>query len=245
MSSTRCRASPTTSRRRWPSPRCDAGGVRRPAAVIIAGMLALGLSACADKHVESFTVSEPVTKLVLDVGAGNVTIAGTNDQGLSGRRIIHQRGKKPTLSQSTKDGVLTIRSRCSGGLFRSCRLDQELTVPRHLPVEVRSGSGNVTVKDVQDTIDVRTESGSVRLTQPGGRVTAHTGSGSVDIDRASDDLALEGGWGPTSAPRLITGIVKATTGSGRIAVGFDEAPDSVEVTTGSGSISVKVPQQAY
>ena len=214
-------------------------------AILLVVVALFGLAACAKTQVDRFAVNEDLTKVVLDVGAGNVTITGTNDLAVSVRRIIHKRGKKPTLSQTTNDGVLTIKARCSGGLFRSCRVDHELAVPTHLPVEVRASSGTITIAHLQETIDVRTESGSVRVTEPGGRTTVHTGSGNLDVDKASDDLTLDTGSGTISATRLTTGIVKATTGSGRVTLQFEEAPDDVEVQTGSGAINVKVPSQSY
>ncbi len=127
------------------------------------------------------------------------------------------------------------------------------------------GSGQSTITDLRGSLNVDSGSGSVRVENvQGPEVSVDTGSGSVDIFRVrSDALSIDTGSGSVKGEDLVAGSVNVDTGSGRIeltgiessdvicdtgsgrvTLSFDSDVDQLEVDTGSGSITVQVPENA-
>lgn len=89
-----------------------------------------------------------------------------------------------------------------------------------------TGSGDITVETVGGEVRASTGSGDIHVGQPGGRVTVKTGSGDMDIKGASAD-------------------VRMSTGSGECRLEGNPSANSFwEVSTGSGDITLNVPDTA-
>ncbi|HVS65182.1 MAG TPA: DUF4097 family beta strand repeat-containing protein [Thermoanaerobaculia bacterium] len=115
------------------------------------------------------------------------------------------------------------------------------------PVTVATGSGAVTVADVDGELLVDTGSGGVKVAGVRGpRVNVDTGSGRVvmeDID--TEELVVDTGSGSVRAERIRAEGARIDTGSGSVVLALDSMGGGrFEVDTGSGSITLLVPPQA-
>ncbi|MGW3469020.1 DUF4097 family beta strand repeat-containing protein [Saccharopolyspora sp. NPDC000995] len=130
------------------------------------------------------------------------------------------------------------------------------------PVDVRTGSGGVSVTRVRGPVDAETGSGEITLAEIGGEVRARTGSGGVSVSDVDGPVDANTGSGEITLHE-IGGRVGVETGSGGISgrglrgpgvlakaeSGDVElelvSPQTVEVSTGSGGIELTVPGDRY
>jgi len=110
-------------------------------------------------------------------------------------------------------------------------------------LDVDTGSGDIAVTGTEGNLDLDTGSGEVTVRQARGRsLRIDTGSGSVhgselrfegaDVDTGSGEVILDDFTG---------GSVVVDTGSGDVELRLTLSPDRLEVSTGSGSVLVRVP----
>jgi lia operon protein LiaG len=107
-------------------------------------------------------------------------------------------------------------------------------------LRVDTGSGSVTVSDVTGALVVDTGSGSVEVRDVRGDVLVDTGSGRVDAARiVGDDVEFDTGSGRIQVDGVEARRLRVDTGSGGIRVTGVRSPD-VEIDTGSGGIEVEL-----
>lgn len=108
---------------------------------------------------------------------------------------------------------------------------------------VDTGSGSITVSDVEGPVEVDTGSGSVEVDEvSGASVLVDTGSGSVrGRGIRSGSLRVDTGSGEIRLAAVAAPDVVLDTGSGRIEVELLEDVERLDVDTGSGSVTVRVP----
>lgn len=106
---------------------------------------------------------------------------------------------------------------------------------------IDTGSGSVKAIDVDGHAWVDTGSGSVQIdTHKNGRLRVDTGSGSIDVTNAeAQDVDLDTGSGTVRLTAVRGRVVKANTGSGGIRAERIAARD-INFDTGSGSIVVRL-----
>lgn len=115
----------------------------------------------------------------IDLDAGDVTLWGGEEARVEGVRSVRATSGLVELEQHVVDGVLLLRARCAW--LAPCSVDLDLTVPRELPVEVRTGAGRV------------------RLSGLSGDLTVKVGDGSVEGDALGSAAAhVQVGWGEVS-----------------------------------------------
>lgn len=113
----------------------------------------------------------------------------------------------------------------------------DISVPVATMVAANSGSGNVTVSGVNNTVKANSGSGNVEVSSVGGDLDARTGSGNVSVKDARKAANLSTGSGNIVANLTGQGDVKASTGSGDIKV--TGVVGLLSANTGSGSIGVQ------
>ncbi len=202
----------------------------RSAGQIFAIAGAVGASGCAfdgERRLESFTVEDEVSALVVDVGSGNVTVRGVDSETTSVKAWI--RGEYCELDQELVSGVLRLENRHERGhpLQWRCEIDLEISAPAGADLELDTGSGNVDAAHVVGAVDV------------------DTGSGNVDLAEVAGDLRVETGSGNIDAHRLTSSSVYAHVGSGDVFASFAVPPDAVAVETGSGNVRLRLPEERY
>ncbi len=218
---------------------------------------------------ETFTVREGAA-LAVDLGSEDVVVRTVS--GNRARVRVEGRGRdaadefrRRRFTARAVGGGLDVRTDPPRGSWSMGRRNAQFTVtvevPRRFDVDVDLGSGDVRVAslngnlrldtgsgDVQvDDVDGRqlvfdTGSGDVRAGRLKGQVEIDTGSGDVEVDRVEGRLAVDTGSGDV-AVGLADGEVEADTGSGDVEIAV-AGSDDVEVETGSGRATVRVPQRS-
>lgn len=141
-------------------------------------------------------------------------------------------------------------------LYKNIIIDYEISAPRQVALNLRSGSGDLEISDLGRFLKADTGSGSVRahgISGPAdlrtgsgdievelrvpGEIRAITGSGSVRVNGLNGALTARTGSGDIEANGSITGNTKLQTGSGsvRLHLGHD-ARYNLNASTGSGTI---------
>lgn len=168
-------------------------------------------------------------ELVLETGSGDLeVVAASGPARLELRSVRGLFGGPGTRVTRGRDGVLSVKTNCTGPFALSCSGSMRALIPAGTAVDVRTGSGNVRVRGARGGVVAETGSGDVELAELGGReVAAETGSGDVT--------------GSGIAARR----VRAETGSGDVDLALTAPPDGVVVDTGSGNASLGVPDVGY
>jgi len=198
-----------------------------PVVAIVVGLGSAGCAFDGERRLESFTVEDEVSALVVDVGSGNVTVRGTDSETTSVSAWI--RGEYCELEQDFAAGTLRLESRSDRGhpLRWRCEIDLEVLAPAGADLELGTGSGNVDAAHIEGDVDVDTGSGNVDLADVAGALRVDTGSGNID------------------AHQLASSSVYAHAGSGNVFASFASPPDAVAVETGSGNVRLRLPEERY
>ena len=146
-------------------------------------------------------------------------------------------------------------------LFNNITIDYEISVPKTVALNLRSGSGDVEIDNVSRFLHAATGSGSIRAHGIAGPAEIHTGSGDGELQQASagdvktstgsgsiringldGGLTARTGSGDIEANGQLIGAAKLQSGSGsiRMHLGHD-ARFNLDAATGSGSIRVSQP----
>ncbi len=175
-------------------------------------LLSLLLTSCVveihDASLE-IPVRDPFDRVVVDLPAGDVTLTGEGTGDVTVTADLTWVGADcPTVEARVRDDTLFVEGGCQEPALGWCTVDVQAALPAGLPVEVRTGSGDVVLTNLSPSImetgsgdlvvEMRahfeeiegiTGSGDVDLTVPAGtyRLDLDTGAGDVDIRRVSDD----------------------------------------------------------
>lgn len=139
---------------------------------------------------------------------------------------------------------------------RNVPLAVRVKAPTGSTLEIRAGSGEVTVTGACGRADVLTGSGDVRLDRADGAAIVRTGSGAVRLGPTLAGLELRTGSGDVEASS-VSGSATVVTGSGDVWLGVtsgeilarsgsgdlsvaEAASGSLELITGSGEIRIGV-----
>ncbi len=117
-------------------------------------------------------------------------------------------------------------------------------VPENATLTAATRDGSIAVENVRGTIDLRSGDGSIRGEAVSGNVTVRTGDGSVTLVGVNGRVSLESGDGSLRVEGRVEGL-HARTRDGSIVIEADEGSamkDNWDVTTGDGSITMRIPQ---
>ncbi len=111
-------------------------------------------------------------------------------------------------------------------------------------LKAETGSGEVNVRDAEGHVDLTTGSGDVTLAGiHGDQLKVETGSGAIRASELSaDDLNLETGSGEIVARGVKGSELRFETGSGSVEANLVARADRLEVSTGSGDVTLRVPE---
>ena len=226
-------------------------------------------------HAQDFERTLPAssaTDLYVSTGSGRIHIypgsdaevhikghihAGWNAGGDIEERM-HKIAANPPIKPSGKDIHIGEVSSDERRLYNNITIDYEISAPKAVALDLRSGSGDVEVDNVGRFLKSETGSGSIRahgITGPSdlhtgsgdielqeqgsGEVHAATGSGSIRINGLSGAVTARTGSGDIEANGNLAGPSKLQTGSGSIRAHLArDSHLSVDATTGSGSIRI-------
>ena len=118
----------------------------------------------------------------------------------------------------------------------SPRLDLTVHVPPMVALRVNDGSGAASIASV-GPLEMRDGSGELTVTDVTGAVTIHDGSGTVTLTRVTGDVRISDGSGSLIVREVRGSVTVDEDGSGEIEVGNVSGSVTVE-RDGSGSIDV-------
>lgn len=221
-----------------------AGGLLASALLLTGcGIEAIGGS--TNQDTVSYEVTDKVSKLQLQSGAGDTVITETGGTAVRVVETLRWRGDdKPKPQHKVEGQALFVTYDCPSN-WGSCSVDYKIEIPKGLAVDLDSGSGDVTLRTLSGELDANLGSGDLEgrdLT--GKKVYVKAGSGNVELKygTAPDSVELESGSGDISLLVPDVGYnVKKDIGSGDVNVGVKSDPGSprrMTLTTGSGDLAV-------
>lgn len=205
---------------------------------------------------ESWVVTGPqvievdaVRSLRVQLVAGRVDVV-THD-GAGARIEVHDVDGRP-LEVSLSDGELRVGYSFTldgweGFLekFRNFRdrdrADVSIAVPRELPTKVGTVSAEGLLAGLHGPASVSTVSGSLVVDGTRGQLKANSVSGEVVVRDHGGDLSLNTVSGELAASGALT-RVHATSVSGEVALDVTSGSSSIDATTVSGDVTVRLPQ---
>jgi len=120
-------------------------------------------------------------------------------------------------------------------LYNNITIDYEISAPKGIALNLRSGSGDVEIDNLSRFLKAETGSGSIRAHGIGGPAELHTGSGDVDLEQSAPGEVKASTGSGTIRLHSLNGSVSARTGSGDIEADGRVAGES-RLQSGSGSI---------
>lgn len=200
-----------------------AGGLLA-SAVLLTGCGLGSFAGPTNQDTTSYQVTDKVTKLQLDSHAGDAVITETDGTAI---RVVETHrwsgDDKPQAQHKVEGGVLIVDYDCPSNWGR-CSVDYKVEIPKGLPVDLDSGSGNLTLRGLTGDIEVFVGSGDVDASDLAGKkVVAEAGSGNIELKYTA---------APDSA--------KIEVGSGNIVLNVPDGAYDVSTDTGSGDANVKV-----
>jgi len=211
--------------------------------LLVAVISVTSWNACVTEvHEERFDSGEPPESLYVDVASGDVRIVGSDVQTVT--IIAKIEGRSNHLGHDLSEGALSVFDECNDS---PCGVDIEALVPKDLPLEIHTGSGDIRLDATHAPLVIETGSGDIAGADLGGLdLAAETGSGDielrvlsplerVDVHTGSGDVQLAV---PAGSYRL-----DVTTGSGDESVSGvshdASSTSSIDVDTGSGDVRIR------
>jgi hypothetical protein len=175
--------------------------------------------------------SGAITRLVVDVGTGAVTIGTAQaGQGVQVSRTLEWGFVQPTSDVRLDGTTLRVSGRCPAAipLGGPCSVDVAVTIPADLPVQITTTSGDVAVTALNGPVSVITTGGAVSATDLRGA--------DVELRSTVGDIAASF----ATPPSILR--VDATTGDVRLTLPGAGATYRVEGVSTVGRRSVTVPR---
>ncbi|WP_168211505.1 DUF4097 family beta strand repeat-containing protein [Actinosynnema sp. ALI-1.44] len=234
---------------------------------VVLGVCAIGvgtllLSGCDGFRVNSSNFSDTtdltqkVAAVRIDNGSGSVRIrTGATS---SVKRTVYYRGDNKPGQTHRLEGDTLVLNDCDQN---NCSVDYEVTltaaakvmgenrsgeveVASMSEVGVRTGSGDVRVRDIPGPVTVNVRSGRAELINVGQSAVVEAGSGDVVVTGVKGDVTIKARSGATDATG-VEGKASIDSSSGDVRLDMVTA-QSAKVTAQSGAINVLVPRgQAY
>ena len=178
-----------------------------------------------NQKTEQYTISEPIHKLVVGTGAGNVDIVATAADQISVRQTTHWITDEPSPKRNISGGVLTLADAddCGGWTLLRCETDYRIEVPRDLVVSVRVDAGDISVTGLAGKLTVESDAGNVDGTA--------LGASHVKASSDAGDVNLAFSVAPTS--------VEAESDAGNVEIDLPRDEYAVSVDTDAGGSSVE------
>jgi len=227
-------------------------GARIAALAVTATMLAFGVLSVVGMfaHQERTTsrqFTEPVTRLVVTTGTGDVRIR----HGVEGVPIEVVTTTKDSFgtarsSEAVADGALRLTGECRFILLPdNCGVDYDVTLPPGIEVEVNTGTGDTVVDGATAQVTINSGTGDIRAsTLQASPVAVQTGTGDVRLQFSTppDEVSAHSGIGDITITVPADGSdyrVVAHTGIGTLSDHLphdDLAPRTIRAESGTGYI---------
>lgn len=118
-----------------------------------------------------------------------------------------------------------------------------LTVPKQLALELKTGNGNISSDGLAASLQLQTQQGSLTVKNTTGNVTADTGNGNLIFEQVTGTQHTAKSGNGSLAFKQVTGALQASTTNGNIEaelLGVDR-PEDYSLSTSNGNIMLGLP----
>ncbi|MFD1322894.1 DUF4097 family beta strand repeat-containing protein [Micromonospora sonneratiae] len=174
-------------------------------------------------------------------GSGDVVVITGQVSNVQIDRVVRYHGGEPRTTGNYRiNGTeLLLDADCG----QRCSVSYEIIAPEGVSVRGETGSGEVSLTRV-GTVDIKVGSGGITVNGASGTVKAETGSGEVSISDVKSAVTARTGSGGITGRGLGDGQVDVETGSGSVSLTLSTA-GSVRAHTASGEVELAVPPGSY
>jgi DUF4097 and DUF4098 domain-containing protein YvlB len=171
----------------------------------------------------------------LSTSSGDIDIkkSANNDVKVLVKYSFDDDSFRPVLEQGASK--LTLKEDFSNG-SHSGSSSWSLEVPNNISISINTGSGDITVADLDIEIKTNSGSGNIDITKVKGDLDFNTGSGDFELQETSGELRINTGSGTIRAGRC-EGELSFNAGSGNI--NLDQIKGDISANVGSGNIRSK------
>lgn len=138
-----------------------AGAATLAALPLLAGCGALGKVGAGSHNppAKEFTVTAPVTSVIIDGGSGSIDVTGTSGSTVTVSQQASYSSTPPAASHVLHGTTLTVSYTCPTELV--CGMAYDARVPRDVAVSVSTSAGAVTLTSLAGTVSARADAGLI------------------------------------------------------------------------------------
>src|SRR4051812_22769958 len=156
------------------------------ALLVVGGAVALAVGAIASTrpHLITYPVTGTVEGLTFDVADGDIEIVGGGRRASVDVRRSEQYafGHAPAVSDTVQGATYRERSRCPTSLLGPCTVSYRVVVPDNVALDIRTTSGDVSLRGYRGTARVMTSSGAIDISSYcGNSLDARAGAGAITV----------------------------------------------------------------
>jgi DUF4097 and DUF4098 domain-containing protein YvlB len=210
----------------------------------LALLLAAGSRAYSQSRIEKDLKLDPSGRLVVEASASDVFVTGKSE---SGAHVVvtSNRADLGDLFSFRFDeepgGVrIEVRKRSVQPWPKSLQVRLELQVPTKTSVDIRTGGGDVKVRQLAGDTNLETSGGDVEVSGLAGNLTARTSGGDIELRDLSGDVNVKTSGGDITLENA-SGRVEARTSGGDVTAALARGnAKGGEIETSGGDIKVRV-----
>ncbi|MBE3558687.1 MAG: DUF4097 family beta strand repeat protein [Ktedonobacteraceae bacterium] len=209
------------------------------------GIMGLGTRLGSSGAIASQTFNTVgVARLIVNQSSGDVRIhrgGNSNTVVVNGtKHTFFLTSSNDTPVRYSQSGDTITVSANAGGNFLS-DVDLDITVPETTNLEIRDGSGDVTIENVNGQVTAQSGSGEIKLNNTTGQAILTAGSGNIEMEGAilQGQSVLKTGSGNIDFTGRLdpAGTYRMETGSGDVRLNLPEDSSfQLTTTTGSGDV---------
>jgi len=211
-------------------------------------LLLAGTVHAADRTFDrTFTVS-PGGSLVVEADGASIKVSGADTNQVTVHMNV--RGSEKELADLTIDATqngnevtATMRRTKGAKWFNwgwNAESSIEVTVPRRYDVSVRTGGGDIDLKDTVGAVKLSTSGGDVTAKNLNGTVVLRTSGGEITADRVRGDVDANTSGGDVRLLK-IDGRIKGHTSGGNVRVSLVGTNRGISATTSGGDVELTLP----
>ena len=194
---------------------------------LLSGCIVIAKPSYADHHTQKILEinASSLTLFDIEAGAGTLVITGSDD--ISEIRVVADiyMDKQDTdnyqleLSNSGNTAFLVakVKSHFGSWIGDSPHINLNITVPTKMMLDVDDGSGELTIKNINNNVKINDGSGALKISNVKGELDINDGSGSIDIKNVFADVMIVDGSGGLEVSN-VKGNLDINDGSGSINV---------------------------
>jgi DUF4097 and DUF4098 domain-containing protein YvlB len=195
------------------------------------------------RSIQSTTDSGSIRVLPVESGPDEIRVQATKTlHGAESADTLKSLLAEVTVQAELVNGALVLSAKNPADFEKrniSVVIDYVVTVPPRLAVDLRTGSGAISVRGVQGGSKLHSDYGSIDLRDVGANLDVSTNSGSVSIEQAlnTTGIAAKSSYGNIDL-RQVAGSIAAETDSGSVTVNDAERAGSIKLHSGYGNVTV-------